>query len=139
LLAIFSSVGMLMGPPNALLCPKPISSIKTITILGAPFGAFTSKRGGALASRASGDPVDLARAIRQVLTGAVDWQSLRSSAFDRQCQQYTDTTMAAGVAAVYDIVCRPRQHIQPGVSLRNERSIDGLVTNTHLPPKRTCS
>jgi hypothetical protein len=43
----------LIGPPKALDAPKPISSIKTITTLGAFGGAFTSKRGGAFASRAS--------------------------------------------------------------------------------------
>ena len=36
--ASFSSVGMLIGPPNALLWPKPMSSISTITTLGAPCG-----------------------------------------------------------------------------------------------------
>jgi len=42
-----------MGPPNVLGPPKPMSSISTITTFGAPCGAFTSKRGGAFASRAS--------------------------------------------------------------------------------------
>ena len=42
-----------IGPPNALLWPKPMSSISTITTFGAPLGAFTSKRGGAFALRAS--------------------------------------------------------------------------------------
>src|SRR5207249_10805913 len=51
--ASLSSVGILHGPPNALGCPKPMSSCKTTTTLGAPFGAFTSNRGGALALRAS--------------------------------------------------------------------------------------
>jgi hypothetical protein len=52
-LASRSSVGILIGPPNALECPKPMSSISTITTLGAPCGALTSERGGAFASRAS--------------------------------------------------------------------------------------
>src|SRR5512145_2262486 len=42
-----------MGPPNVLLCPKPMSSISTTTTLGAVAGAFTSNRGGAFALRAS--------------------------------------------------------------------------------------
>ena len=46
-------MGIWIGPPNALLAPKPMSSISTMTTLGAPSGALTSKRGGALASRAS--------------------------------------------------------------------------------------
>src|SRR5205814_5367042 len=53
LVARRSRVGMLQGPPNAPECPKPISSSKTITMLGEPGGALISKRGGALASRAS--------------------------------------------------------------------------------------
>src|ERR1700740_3195329 len=48
-----SSVGMWMGPPNELDCPKPMSSSSTITTFGAPFGAVTLKSGGALALRAS--------------------------------------------------------------------------------------
>ena len=44
---------MRMGPPKALLWPKPMSSIRTITTLGAPAGAFTWKRAGAFALRAS--------------------------------------------------------------------------------------
>jgi hypothetical protein len=42
-----------IGPPKALLWPKPMSSINTITTFGAPSGAWTSNRGGAVASRAS--------------------------------------------------------------------------------------
>src|ERR1700729_273575 len=44
---------MWMGPPKALDWPKPISSIRTIRTLGALAGAFTSNRGGGVASRAS--------------------------------------------------------------------------------------
>src|SRR5688572_10457287 len=44
---------MRMGPPNALECPNPMSSINTMTTLGAPAGGFTSNRAGAFASRAS--------------------------------------------------------------------------------------
>src|SRR4051812_11276319 len=51
-LARRSQVGMWTGPPKALLWPKPMSSISTMTTLGAPRGALTSKRGGALALRA---------------------------------------------------------------------------------------
>src|SRR5215470_6822822 len=44
---------MRTGPPNALDWPKPMSSIRTMRTLGAPAGAFTSKRGGGVALRAS--------------------------------------------------------------------------------------
>jgi hypothetical protein len=43
-----SSVGIGTGPAEAAGTPKPMSSISTITTLGAPLGALTSKRGGAL-------------------------------------------------------------------------------------------
>src|SRR5260370_41106211 len=52
-LASFSALGMWTGPPNALDWPKPMSSINTMTMFGAPLGGLTSKRGGALALRAS--------------------------------------------------------------------------------------
>ena len=48
-----SRVGVCSGPPNVLGPPKPMSSISTITTLGAPLGAVTSNLGGALALRAS--------------------------------------------------------------------------------------
>ena len=44
---------MAIGPPNALVPAKPRSSIRTITTLGAPAGALTSKRGGGVALRTS--------------------------------------------------------------------------------------
>ncbi|MGI9533384.1 MAG: hypothetical protein ACR2NW_00400 [Thermodesulfobacteriota bacterium] len=42
-----------MGPPKVLDALKPISSINTTTILGAPSGAFTSKSSGVSTFRAS--------------------------------------------------------------------------------------
>jgi len=47
--ASFSAFGHVVGPPKALEWPKPMSSISTMTMLGAPLGGLTSKRGGALA------------------------------------------------------------------------------------------
>src|SRR6266850_5262213 len=44
---------MWMGPPKALDWPNPMSSISTTRTLGASAGALTSKRGGAVAFRAS--------------------------------------------------------------------------------------
>ena len=44
---------MWIGPPKALDWPKPMSSISTMSTFGAPAGALTSNRGGALALRAS--------------------------------------------------------------------------------------
>ena len=42
-----------MGPPKALDWPNPMSSINTISTLGASAGALTSKRGGGVAFRTS--------------------------------------------------------------------------------------
>ena len=53
LFASLSTVGMWIGPPKALDWPNPMSSISTISTLGASAGAFTSNRGGAFAFRTS--------------------------------------------------------------------------------------
>src|ERR1700737_2327902 len=44
---------MWMGPPKALGWPNPMSSISTMSTLGALAGALTSNRGGGVALRAS--------------------------------------------------------------------------------------
>ena len=48
-----------------------------------------------------GDAADLARAIRQFVSGQADWQQIRSNARQRQIEAFSDRSMAAGVAAVY--------------------------------------
>jgi glycosyltransferase involved in cell wall biosynthesis len=48
-----------------------------------------------------GDPNDLARTIAEVLDGKVDWQLLRQNAIKRQGDQFSDVSMARGVAEVY--------------------------------------
>ena len=53
LAASVSNVGVRIGPPNVLGPPKPMSSMSTMTTLGAPAGALTSNRGGAFTLRAS--------------------------------------------------------------------------------------
>src|ERR1700736_3120171 len=60
--ASFSALGMWIGPPNALEWAKPMSSRRTMTILGAPLGGLTSKRGGALALADSPPPAWAAQA-----------------------------------------------------------------------------
>ena len=50
------------------------------------------------------NPEALAGAIRRIVEGQVDWQSLRHSAHQRQGCNYTDRTMAEGVAAAYESV-----------------------------------
>jgi glycosyltransferase involved in cell wall biosynthesis len=49
----------------------------------------------------AGDPDALARAIADVVAGRYNWESLRSSAFERHATCFSDRAMAASVAAVY--------------------------------------
>lgn len=52
----------------------------------------------------AGNAEDLAAAIARGVLGQLDWQSLRRSALARQRNAFSDRSMAAGVAAVYDEV-----------------------------------
>ncbi|MCE5303146.1 MAG: glycosyltransferase family 4 protein [Planctomycetaceae bacterium] len=49
----------------------------------------------------SGDADQLAQTIARLIDGRLDWSTLRRNAYARQNEQFSDTTMAAGVAAVY--------------------------------------
>ena len=53
---------------------------------------------------APGDAEDLARAIADVVGGHYDWAALRASAIARHARRFSDRSMAAGVAAVYNEV-----------------------------------
>jgi glycosyltransferase involved in cell wall biosynthesis len=53
---------------------------------------------------APGDPQDLARGIAELMDGRLDWAELRESAHARQAEQFSDESMARGVAAVYSRV-----------------------------------
>ena len=48
-----------------------------------------------------GEPTSLALAIRQVIAGEVDWQSLRNNARRTQVERFSDRSMAASTAALY--------------------------------------
>jgi glycosyltransferase involved in cell wall biosynthesis len=50
----------------------------------------------------AGDPRDLARAIEQIVGGDVDVPAIRAAAHRRHAEEFSDCSMAAGVAAVYD-------------------------------------
>jgi glycosyltransferase involved in cell wall biosynthesis len=50
------------------------------------------------------DAADLAQAIERVTSGQADWQALRQSAHRRQADVYSDRSMAAAVAKVYQQV-----------------------------------
>lgn len=48
-----------------------------------------------------GDAESLAQGILDIMAGKLDWSSLRASAYARQQGEFSDISMAAGVAAVY--------------------------------------
>jgi glycosyltransferase involved in cell wall biosynthesis len=50
---------------------------------------------------AAGDPQDLARAIRRIVEGEVDWHALRAACLRRHAERFSESRMAADVAAVY--------------------------------------
>ena len=50
---------------------------------------------------APGDPEGLARVLGSVIRGEVDNLYLRTAAWHKQTRQYSDRSMAAGVARVY--------------------------------------
>jgi glycosyltransferase involved in cell wall biosynthesis len=51
-----------------------------------------------------GDAIALADAVDEVISGRVDWQSLRTSAYRRHAEEFTDQHMARRVADVYNEV-----------------------------------
>ncbi len=61
--------------------------------------AVRDGREGLLA--APGDADELAAAIGKVVSGQVDWQSLRAACLQRHAERFSATRMAADVAAVY--------------------------------------
>ena len=63
---------MWIGPPKALDMPKPMSSMRTMRTLGAPSGAFTSKRGGGVTLRASSSVIGGIRRLRDRQHRAVE-------------------------------------------------------------------
>jgi glycosyltransferase involved in cell wall biosynthesis len=48
-----------------------------------------------------GDPRDLASCLERVIRGEADWGALRQNALARHAAQFSDRSMAAGVARVY--------------------------------------
>lgn len=52
------------------------------------------------------DAPALAQTIARVISGELDWQAIRRMAHQVQRQRYSDVSLAAGVAAVYDEILR---------------------------------
>ncbi|QDU95093.1 glycosyltransferase [Lignipirellula cremea] len=48
------------------------------------------------------DAEDLADAIERVISGELSWSELRKNGFERQSQKFSDVSMAARVAEIYD-------------------------------------
>lgn len=59
------------------------------------------------------DPAALARAIGRVVSGQLDWRAIRRNAHQTQRQRYSESSLAAGVAAVYDEVLAPSRARMP--------------------------
>jgi glycosyltransferase involved in cell wall biosynthesis len=51
-----------------------------------------------------GSAEELARAVARIVRGEVDWAAWRSSALTRQAEHFSDRSMAAGIAKIYDQV-----------------------------------
>lgn len=57
----------------------------------------------------AGDAPALAAALERLMRGEADWQAIRQSAYRRQCADFSDDSMAAGVARVYRRVLNDRR------------------------------
>ena len=61
--------------------------------------AIRDGRDGLIAT--PGDPQSLAAALRRLITGKADWRALRQSALRRHAADFSEVSMADGVANVY--------------------------------------
>ncbi|MBL8827627.1 MAG: glycosyltransferase, partial [Planctomycetaceae bacterium] len=116
--------GMPMVVLEAMAAGVPVVSTR---VEGVP-EAIREGVDGLLADAA--DPVSLAGAIEQFVTGAVDWSTMRSEAYERQVQCFSDRSMAENVAQVYDAVLDGR----PAVHAVAHRNFRPSVAPGHLEP-----
>lgn len=72
-----------------------------------------------------GEAPALAESITRLLQGRVDWQSLRTAAYERQREEFSARSMAQGVARVYDTL------------LARTRVAFGAIEETHLERELT--
>lgn len=56
-----------------------------------------------------GDAAALAAGLERLMRGDADWQAIRQSAYRRQCADFSDDSMAAGVANVYRRLLKDRR------------------------------
>ena len=75
-----------------------------------------------------GDAQDLAEVLSRVIGGEVNWSELRSSALQRHDELFSDTSMARGVAAVYQqVLGRPARLTTARGDAQSETAAAGAV------------
>jgi glycosyltransferase involved in cell wall biosynthesis len=87
------------GLPMVVLESMAVGTPVIATRVGGVPEAIRHGQDGLLAEPA--DAHGLAEMVAEVIRGKIDWQALRASAFARQSHQFSDRSMAAGVAKVY--------------------------------------
>jgi glycosyltransferase involved in cell wall biosynthesis len=92
------SEGMPMSLLEAMAAGVPVVGTRVDGVVD----AIRDRIDGLLAR--PGDSEDLAGALGQIICGDVDWLALREAAHRRQAEAFSDRSMAAGIAAVYDRV-----------------------------------
>ena len=103
--------GLPMVVLEAMACGLPVVGTR---VEGVP-EAIDDGLSGLLAE--PNEPADLARAIARIVSGELSWADLSRHARERQVEQFSDRSMAAGVAAVYREVL--------GMADRGSRMVDG--------------
>lgn len=53
-----------------------------------------------------GDPLGLAKALAEVMSDRFDWRGIRKAAYARQCEKFSDASMAKSVTGVYQDVLK---------------------------------
>lgn len=96
------SEGMPMSVLEAMAAGVPVVS----TSVDGVVDVISDRIDGLLASPGNAD--DLARALAEIIRGDIDWSVLRQNAHRRHAETYSDRTMAAGVAAIYDEILAGR-------------------------------
>jgi glycosyltransferase involved in cell wall biosynthesis len=87
--------GLPMVVLEAMACGTPVVATR---VAGTP-EAIRDGQEGLLAE--PGDSAGLAAALGRLIGGSIDWQSVRSRAYARQVDRFSDRAMAEGVARVY--------------------------------------
>jgi len=87
------------GLPMVVLEAMSVGAPVIATRVGGVAEAIRHGQDGLLVEPA--DAHGLAEVVAEVVRGQIDWSALRASAFARQSHQFSDRSMAAGVARVY--------------------------------------